>query len=290
VIPTLRVWFGRRILSPVTTPVAAVAATGPSSSAGRRLPLPHLLALALCGGLAASNLMRLSVATALAAAGVVAVLALGPRSPRAALLAASAVLLGGWWWASVRLDALDRSVLAHQVGESGWVHAVVTGPARRGSFSLRVPAVVERFGSRVLHEAVLLELPRGRAPPQGSRLALAARIALPRAAANGFDERAWLRRRGIHVVVHGGRWRAIGRRGGLAGLGDRLHVRLAQTIAPDVHGERRAVIAGIVLGEDEGLSAELRERFQASGLYHLLRKLQLALTFWLTPGYHARGV
>ena len=41
-------------------------------------------------------------------------------------------------------------------------------------------------------------------------------------------------------------------------------------MAPGVHGERRAVIAGIVLGEDEGLSEELRTRFRASGLYHLL--------------------
>jgi competence protein ComEC len=35
-------------------------------------------------------------------------------------------------------------------------------------------------------------------------------------------------------------------------------------------GERRAVIAGVVLGDDEGLELELRDRFRASGLYHLL--------------------
>lgn len=238
--------------------------------AARGLPLPHVLALALCAGLAAGNFVRLAPAGALAVGLGVFVLRVCVPSSRAVLLAAGAVLLGGWWWASVRLDALDRSLLAGHVGESGWTHAVVTGPARRGTFSLRVPAVVERFGGQTLREPVLLELPRGRAPPQGARLALAGRVALPRPPANGFDERAWLRRRGIHVVVHGGRWRAIGRRGGLAGLGDRLHVRLAETIAPGVRGERRAVIAGIVLGEDEGLSRTLRERFQASGLYHLL--------------------
>lgn len=235
-----------------------------------RLPLPHLLALALCAGLAAASLLRLPPAGAVTAGLGVVALSLCLTAHRAVVIAAGAVMLGGWWWASVRLDALDRSVLARHVGESGWTHAVVTGPARRGAFSLRVPALVERFGAQALHEPVLLELPRGRAPPQGARLALAARVALPRPPANGFDERAWLRRRGVHVVVHGGRWRAIGRRGGLAGLGDRLHARLAETIAPGLRGERRAVIAGIVLGEDEGLSSTLRERFQASGLYHLL--------------------
>ena len=35
-------------------------------------------------------------------------------------------------------------------------------------------------------------------------------------------------------------------------------------------GERRAVIAAVVLGEDEGLSPDLRDQFRASGLYHLL--------------------
>ncbi len=37
-------------------------------------------------------------------------------------------------------------------------------------------------------------------------------------------------------------------------------------------GERRALVAGMVLGEDEGLDAGLRDRFRASGLYHLLTK------------------
>jgi predicted membrane metal-binding protein len=41
-------------------------------------------------------------------------------------------------------------------------------------------------------------------------------------------------------------------------------------MAPGLGGERRAVLAGVVLGEDEGLSDELRDSFRASGLYHLL--------------------
>ncbi len=40
-----------------------------------------------------------------------------------------------------------------------------------------------------------------------------------------------------------------------------------ETVPP---GERRAVLAGVVLGEDEGLEADLRDSFRASGLYHLL--------------------
>jgi competence protein ComEC len=235
-----------------------------------QLPTPHGLALALCVGLAAGNVARLphllAVGLVAATAGAAAGLPAGARAAAIAL----ALLAGGWWWSTTRLDALDRSALAAHVGESGWARVVVTGPARRGSFALRVPATLEHLGRLDVHEPVLLELPPGRAPPQGSRLELAARVALPRAAEHGFDERAWLRRKGVHVVLHGGRWRAVGRRGGLAGIADRLHLRLARTIAPGLDGERRAVVSGIVLGEEEGLSNELRDRFRASGLYHLL--------------------
>ena len=92
----------------------------------------------------------------------------------------------------------------------------------------------------------------------------------PRGAEDGFDERGWLARRGVHVVLHGGDWRIVGRRGGIGGVSDRLRAHVARAIAPGLGGERRAVLAGIVLGEDEGLTDELRDNFKASGLYHLL--------------------
>ena len=74
----------------------------------------------------------------------------------------------------------------------------------------------------------------------------------------------------MHVVLHVDEWKPIGRRGGLGGLADRLRRRLARAIAPGLAGERRAVLEGIVLGDDEALSDDLRQDFRASGLYHLL--------------------
>jgi competence protein ComEC len=41
-------------------------------------------------------------------------------------------------------------------------------------------------------------------------------------------------------------------------------------VAPGLHGERRAIVEGVVLGDEQALSEDLRERFRASGLYHLL--------------------
>ncbi|HEX6390438.1 MAG TPA: ComEC/Rec2 family competence protein, partial [Solirubrobacteraceae bacterium] len=178
--------------------------------------------------------------------------------------------LGGLAWGTARLDVLDRSVLLPLVGTTERVTVVVTAPPRRTPFAVRVFARTELVGDRRVSEAVLLSLPPGRAPPQGARLQLLVDVEVPRPPEDGFDEGAWLRRRGVHVVLHGRRWQIVGRRGGLAGFADQLHERLARTIAPGLAGERRAILRGIVLGEDEGLDPDLRDAFRASGLYHLL--------------------
>jgi competence protein ComEC len=133
-----------------------------------------------------------------------------------------------------------------------------------------VPAEVRRFGGLVLRERVLLELPPERAPPQGAVLELRARPVAPRGPETGFDERAWLARRGVHVVVRGERPRLVGRRGGIGGVADRLRAHVETTLARGTSGERRRLLAGIVLGEDGGLEREVRDDFQASGLTHLL--------------------
>ncbi len=87
---------------------------------------------------------------------------------------------------------------------------------------------------------------------------------------DGFDERAWLARQGIHVVLDASSWRQTGRRGGIAGFGDVLRERIERAVTRGAGGTRRGIVLGVVLGEDEGLSAEVRDDFRASGLYHLL--------------------
>ena len=232
---------------------------------------PHVVAGVLCSAFAAATVVRVSsvvVLTVALAAGVASVAVLERRLRLAVL--ALAVGAAGLWWGSVRLDALDRSVLAPRVGEAGRAILEITGPARRTPFRLRVPARVRAFRSLNIREAVLLELPLGRAPPQGALIEAPIELREPRGPSDGFDERAFLRRRGVHVVVRGRGWKLVGRRGGLAGVADRIRRRLTGSIAPGLTGERRAVLAGLVLGEEEGLSESLRDDFRASGLYHLL--------------------
>ncbi len=183
---------------------------------------------------------------------------------------ACALAVAGWWWGSERLHSLDRSALFPQVGTAARAVVEVQEPPRTGLFETRVRALVTRWGARRLREPVLLELPEGRAPPQGARLSVLGVLRAPRGPSNGFDERAWLRRHGVHVVLRADAWRRIGRRGGLGGVADRLHAWLARDGAPGLAGERRGVIEGVVLGEDGDLSGTLKQRFRASGLYHLL--------------------
>jgi competence protein ComEC len=231
---------------------------------------PALLALAASVGLAAGGLGRLPTAVVvLGALASLVPLTLLDGPARVAALAAF-LLLAGLWWGGLRAAALERSVLVSRIGESGEARVAVTAPPRRTRFALRMLAEVRRFRRVPLRERVLLELPPGRAPPQGALLALYATIRAPRGPEDRFDERAWLARRGVHVVLRGRDARVVGRRGGLAALADRLHAHLASAVAPGLRGERRAVVAAVVLGEDEGLSEELESAFRASGLAHLL--------------------
>src|SRR4029450_4985651 len=215
---------------------------------------PHLLAACLCLGLAGANLPRLPArAVVLAALALVAVCVARP-GPWSFPALGVALALAGWWWGSARLDALDRSPLQPRVGTAERALVAVTGPARRSPFDVRVPGQMRRFGDQDIREPVLLRLPPRRSPPQGAILDLIGEIRLPRGPKNGFDERTWLRRHGVHVVVRADRWRIVGRRGGLAGFADRLRTQLSAGMAPGPPGGRGPGVAGRGVGGGGGVS------------------------------------
>jgi competence protein ComEC len=231
---------------------------------------PQLLAAALCFGLAAANAGRAGSTGVLLLAGGALVSALVFEGPQRLAALALGLALAGWWWGSARLDTIDRSPLAPHVGRIAPARVVVTGPARSGRYDVRVPALVIRFGDLRVREPVLLKLPRGRDPPQGTLLEGFGQLTHPHGARDGFDERTWLRRHGVHVLLRVAHWRVVGRRGGLGSVADALRRQLQRSVARGLSGDRAAVLEGVVLGEDSGLSDELKERFRASGLYHLL--------------------
>jgi competence protein ComEC len=238
---------------------------------------PHLGLAGLCVGIAASNLVRVSGPAGVVLVGV-AIAVAGAAEANRSIALVFAFGIAGLVWGGERLHAIDRSPMAAFIGHAGHVTAVVTGPARRSPFDVRVPAETRSFRGRQVREPILLRLPPGRAPPQGAIVDVLAEVKAPRGPADGFDERTYLRRHGIHVVLRSSHLRLLGRRGGIAGMADRLRAYISRTMAPGLTGERRAVVAGVVLGEDEGLSRDLANAFRASGLYHLLRVFTFSRT------------
>ena len=275
-------------------PHAVFSSLAPSWAYGRlmrrvvELQWPALLVGFACAGLVASNWLRADV-LGLIPLGLTP-LGLTPSSALLACLAVSCLVATVVWdawrralavgvllallglsWGTLRLEALAQSPLSAEIGAQGQAEIVVVGAARRTSWAVRVPAEVVAFESRRLRERVLLVLPLGRSPPRGAILSASIRLAEPRAANDGgFDEKAWLARQGIHVVARARSWEQIGRRAGIAGFGDRLRDRIEVSVGRGASGLRRALVLGVVLGEDEGLPAEVRDEFRASGLAHLL--------------------
>jgi competence protein ComEC len=235
------------------------------------LRLPHAFAGALCIGLALSNLARPALVPTLVVTAGLACIGLAASDSRfRSLVLGSAVVAMAWGWGSVRLTELDHSVLAAQIGTAEWAVVEVEDPPRPGTFDQRMKALVLRWGPLRLHEPVLLELPLGRSPPQGARLRLLGELRAPRGPSNGFDEAKWLRRQGIHAVLRGASYRVVGRRGGVAGLGDRVGRWLSGDTTPGLKGERRDVIEAIVLGRTSAVDQGLLDDFRATGLYHCL--------------------
>jgi len=232
-----------------------------------------MIAAALVLGLGASNAVRAPRTGSFLVLCAVIIVVAACVAPHSGRLVGVVTLAGlaGLAWGSARLDAFDRSPMRAEVGRAARGVAVVTGESRIGRFGQRIPARLRVFDGRPVDERVQREVPVGRSPPQGGIVGRLAVVRQPRALSNGFDERTWLRRQGIHVVFRVDDWRDTGRRrGGLAGVGDRLRTWLRAACAPGLAGERRAVLEGIVLGDDGGLSPGLKIAFRRSGLYHLL--------------------
>ena len=249
---------------------------------------PALLVGSACAGLALANWLTVDprAGTALVMIGVAGI-ALSEGSAR---VAAFAVVLAslGLVWGTLRLDALDRSALAARVGESGIAVVITTAPARTSPWATRVQATTRSFDGIAMRERVLLVLSAGRSPPRGSLAKVEATIEEPRPASGGFDERAWLARQGIHVVLRARAWELIGRRGGVAGFGDRLRDRIEDAVSSGTGGVPRGIVLGVVLGEDEGLPRTVRDDFRASGLTHLLAVSGQNVAF-IVAGVHGLG-
>ena len=240
----------------------------------------HLLLGALVAGLVAGPL-GLPVA-------VLATAALAAVAGRPALALGAAVLVAaGGVLAVARLDALDRTALRPLLGSDVTRRVVLLEPPRPAKFGSS--ALARLRGGRGGGERVLLRLPRatgyapagsaGPAAASGSGGSPASRAApdtgdvlLVRGKLRALAPyESYQRRRGAHATLAARTWEATGeRRGGLPGAVDSIRRQAQHAFESGLDPPRAALMRGMVLGQDQALSAPVRQDFQRSGLAHLL--------------------
>ena len=204
------------------------------------------------------------------AAGRFAAVQLGVAAPwpRAARRAACALALAGWWWGSERST---RSTAAPSRRRSARRSAPSSSSRRRRARRSSCASVrsssasASRARTSRCCSSSRPAASRRRAHACGARPCCVRRACRRTDSTSGPGSATRRPRRAARRRVA-----SIGRRGGLGGVADRLTRWLARTVAPGLEGSAAAVIEGVVLGEDQGLSDGLKQRFRASGLYHLL--------------------
>jgi competence protein ComEC len=263
----------------------------------------HIVLFALAAGLALGPLSAAATVAAAAAAAAVG----GRRA--LAVLAGGAVLLGAVV-ADARLTALDAGVLAAANGQHWEGSATLLEPVREHGSHASARVLLDRPGEAAVirlrvPDGAAPGAPRdesrgGGSPGAGSSWSRASPggAAFPAAAAPGArtpaDARAawppvgaviavsgrvvplgryddYQRRRGAHAAVEVDRWRATGAfRGGLPGALDAVRRRAEAGLDRGLAPPEGALLAGMVLGQDERLSEAVRTDFKRSGLAHLL--------------------
>ncbi len=256
----------------------------------------HLVLGALVLGLLLATVGELAVPAAAVAVAIIA------GRPGTAILAVAAVL-GGALLADARLRALDAGELGAAIGQTVETRAIVLEPVRERPIGPAVARIRLLDGLGAGEQAVLRVQPSEYTPGVGPGPASSGRVtatlspgaSLPGAAPTSsqappggwpevgdivavsgrivplgeFD--AYQRRRNAHAAIDATRVVATGtRRGGVAGVLDGVRRRAEAGLASGLAAPEAALLQGMVLGEDEQLTDQVRDDFQRSGLAHIL--------------------
>jgi competence protein ComEC len=175
-------------------------------------------------------------------------------------------LAAGAFFTHARLRALDAGVLATSTGRSIEARAVVLEPVRERKVGPAVARVRLVDGLGAGEQAVLrFRAPMRPWPEMGDIVAVRGAVA-----PLGFAD-AYQRRRNAHAAIAATRVEPTGtRRGGIAGVLDGVRRNAERGLAQGLAPSEAALLRGMVLGEDERLSDDVRDDFQRSGLAHIL--------------------
>ena len=232
----------------------------------------HVLLAASVAGLLAAGAAGATEAggSAVAAAPItlaVAVVFAIVAAPRPVLaVAAAGMVVGSAAGAQARLSALDRTALRPGAGAVVAVRAVALERPRRSSTGSRSVLVHLVSGSGRGERIVVRARREVRLPSLAPGVEVAVRGALrPLGRFDGYQ-----RRRGAHAVLFARALRITGaRRGGPAGILDRVRERAERGLDAGLAPPQAALARGMVLGQDDGLADPVRDAMRRSGLAHL---------------------
>ena len=246
--------------------------------------LVYLSVAWMAGIYAASRLGGPAAAWGLLAIPALAVAALWRRRARVRLAACCALLfmLGGLRF-RVALPRFDAGHVAtyNGRGEVSLVGRVAAEPDVRDQYThltLRAETVALDGADPIeTHGTVLVRAPRYPKWQYGDRVRVLGRLETPPVFA-GFDYRAYLARQGVHAMVRWARVHAVPGRGPRdPRLGERLYGRLLavkrraqQVIARILPEPSASLLAGILLGVEQGIPADLWDAFHRTGTSHIV--------------------
>ncbi len=235
----------------------------------------HVALASLAAGLALAGHVPVSLAAGAGAA--VALATIAPPRSWVLLVAVVALPPAGAWIGGARLEAIHRSPLVADVGSGAALRGHVVRRERESFGSTRVRvrvAAVRRDGVWRPVGGLVQVRARGRAriqPAIGDEVEASGALAVPGAGTQGSGYAEYLRRAGVHVVLHADHLRSTGRRrGGLAGVLDAIRRRAEAGVGAGLGEPRGALARGMVLGADEDIPDAMAEDFKRSGLAHVL--------------------
>lgn len=207
-----------------------------------------------------------------AALPAVAVAVAGLAGRRGLALTAIIGLLVAAAAADARRDAIDGGVLPARYGDLVDLEVVAVETTRARSSGQRVMRARVTSESPAHGETVLLRLPPERphaASPPPADVGAVLRVSGRLQRLEPFERLQ--QRRGALAAIDVHDSDATGaRRGGLSGALDGIRMRAERALAAGQPQPRAAIVAGMVLGRDEQVTAEARAYWQRSGLAHLL--------------------
>jgi predicted membrane metal-binding protein len=227
-------------------------------------------------------LCELSSTWLLVAAALAAILVSCVQQAHVAVAAAAMILMAGGI-GEARLAAIDADPLANNSASEFAGHAVeLPRTGAHGMTRLRV-RVFSAGGQRL---SQLVEL-RTREDIGAARIGAELRFSGRDRMINVQAERTASARRAAELLLRNGVRRRVDaravqltgqRRGGLTGFVDRIRDRSDAAIAAGLGTESAALLRGMVLGGDHGISEPTVEAFRVSGLAHVLASNKKART------------